>query len=69
MSQKLKIYTAVSRFVNPHRVTLAILEKGLEIDEFEHVMIGMDGEQKSWQHRKRNPFGELEHVPEKAIFF
>lgn len=69
MSQKLKIYTAVSIFVNPQRVTLAILEKGLELDEFEHVMISMDGEQKSWQHRKRNPFGELEHVPEKAIFF
>ncbi|WWD21831.1 hypothetical protein CI109_106319 [Kwoniella shandongensis] len=56
---KLKLWTAKNTFVNPSRLRLMMLEKGI-LDQYEEVYIDMieKGDQKSWRHTKRNPWGE-----------
>lgn len=59
MSEKLRLYTSPPAFPNPQRVRLLLHEKGCagDIDE---VILNMSpaGEQRQWQHLKRNPWGE-----------
>jgi len=59
MSERLKIHTAPSAFPNPQRVRLFMHEKGVA-DQFDEQLLDMapGGEQRSWQHYARNPFGE-----------
>lgn len=59
MSGKPRIYTAPSAFPNPQRLRLFMLEKDIT-DQYEEVILDMapGGEQRGWQHAKRNPFGE-----------
>ncbi len=59
MPDKLRLYTSPSAFPNPQRVRLLMHEKGI-VDEVEEVVLDMapGGEQRGWQHLKRNPWGE-----------
>lgn len=59
MSNKPRIHTAPSAFPNPQRLRLFMHEKGIA-DQFEERQLDMApaGEQRGWQHYKRNPFGE-----------
>ena len=56
---KLRLFTSPSAFPNPQRLRLFIHEKGIA-DQFEEVILKMapEGEQRQWQHLKRNPWGE-----------
>ena len=56
---KLRLFTSPAAFPNPQRVRLLIHEKGIQ-DEIEEVILAMApvGEQRGWQHLKRNPWGE-----------
>ncbi len=59
MAAKLRLFTSPSAFPNPQRVRLLMHEKGIA-DEVEEVVLDMApaGEQRGWQHLKRNPWGE-----------
>ncbi|MES1927022.1 glutathione S-transferase family protein [Salinisphaera sp. T31B1] len=59
MSQRPTIYTAPSAFPNPQRLRLFMHEKGVAA-EFDEQLLDMapGGEQRSWRHYRRNPFGE-----------
>ena len=59
MADKLRLFTSPSAFPNPQRVRLLMLEKGIE-DHIEEVVLDMapGGQQRGWQHLKRNPWGE-----------
>jgi hypothetical protein len=47
-----------SGFVNPQRLRLMMHEKGV-VSHYEEVALDMkSGEQRGWQHLKRNPWGE-----------
>ena len=56
---KLRLITSPSAFPNPQRVRLLMHEKGI-VGQIEEVLLDMApaGEQRGWQHLKRNPWGE-----------
>ena len=56
---RLRLFTSPAAFPNPQRVRLLIHEKGIA-DEIEEIVLAMApvGEQRGWQHLKRNPWGE-----------
>ncbi len=67
MSDKPIIHTAPSAFPNPQRLRLFMHEKGIT-EAYQETLLDMapGGEQRAWQHLKRNPFGEaptLEYEP------
>ncbi len=56
---KLTLYTSPSAFPNPQRVRLLMHEKGIAQHVEERVLdMAPGGEQRGWQHLKRNPWGE-----------
>ena len=59
MPDTLRLFTSPSAFPNPQRVRLLMHEKGIA-GHIEEVVLDMapGGEQRGWQHLKRNPWGE-----------
>ena len=59
MTDRLRLYTAPAAYPNPQRVRLLMHEKGIT-DKVEEVLLDLSpvGDQRSWQHLNRNPWGE-----------
>ena len=60
MTERLRLYTASAAFPNPQRVRLLMHEKGIA-DKVDEVVLDLSpiGEQRSWRHLNRNPWGEV----------